>query len=314
MSGPVRVGLLSTARINASLIGAAAGGEAARVVAVASRDGDRARAYAREHGIPSAHGSYDELLADPGVELVYVSVPNALHAEWVLRALDAGKHVLCEKPLSRRHQDAVRCVESAARAGLVLAEGYMYRHHPQTRSVAELVSSGAIGRPLEIAASFGFAVEIPGDDALLDPSLDGGSLLDVGCYPVSAARLLCGEPVGFKGAARLGPTGVDVGFEGELVFAGGVTARVESWFDRPHGGSLEVRGERGELRVADPWTCERPGIQLNGELLPVAPADSYWLQLEDVASAVRDGRPALVSGDEIAGQARALEALLAAAA
>jgi xylose dehydrogenase (NAD/NADP) len=313
VSGPVRVGLLSTARINLSLMAAAEDGEVARVVAVASREGGRVRAYAGEHGIAAAHGSYEALLADPAVELVYVSVPNALHAEWVLRALDAGKHVLCEKPLSPRRADAARCVEAAARAGLVLAEGYMYRHHPQTRRLTELIRSGAIGRVREIDAAFGFAVETPDDDALLDPALDGGSLLDVGCYPVSAARLLCGEPVEFAGTARRGATGVDIGFRGELRFACGVVAHVESWFDRPHGGWLEVRGTEGVLRVADPWTCAQPGIGLSGSRVEVEPADSYRLQLADVAAGIRDGRPALVSGDEITGQAGALEALLAAA-
>jgi xylose dehydrogenase (NAD/NADP) len=176
-------GLLSTARINERIIEAAKEADRARVLAVASRDAARGEAYAREHGIERSYGSYEALLADPDVEAVYISLPNSMHVEWTLHALDAGKHVLCEKPFSRHSDQVEQAFDRAEVAGLVLSEAFMWRHHPQTAKIVELVADGAIG-PLRVVRdsfSFQLAAVHGAEDARFDPDLDGGSLMDVGC-------------------------------------------------------------------------------------------------------------------------------------
>jgi predicted dehydrogenase len=245
------------------------------------------------------------------VEAVYISAPNALHVEWVLRAIAAGKHVLCEKPLTRSGEQARRVVAAAERAGVVLAEGFMYRHHPQTRALAEMVAVGAIGDLERVSARFAFTAD-PGQDAVLfDPRLDGGALLDVGCYCVSAARLLAGEPTHVTARMVTGTSGVDLRFEARLEFGGGVVGELAAALDLPDDAGLVVTGSRTTATVADPWHCLAPGISLGeGEQVAIAAADPYRLQLEDFAAAVRESRPALVSGAEIVGQARALQALI----
>ena len=191
----LRLGLLSTAAINAKLLGGVRAAEGVEVVAVASRDRERAEAYAAEHGIGRAHGSYEALLADDEVDAVYVPLPNSLHVPWSIRALQAGKHVLCEKPLTRRPEEAQAAFDAADRAGRVLAEAFMWRHHPQALRLQELVRERAVGNLRLIRATFCFdllSADDPGN-VRLDATLDGGGLMDVGCYCVSAMRLLAGR-------------------------------------------------------------------------------------------------------------------------
>ncbi|MGH2864094.1 MAG: Gfo/Idh/MocA family protein, partial [Solirubrobacteraceae bacterium] len=185
-------GFLSTARINEALLRGISAVPDARALAVASRDSDRAGAYARAKGIERAYGGYAELLADPDVEVVYVSLPNGLHVEWTEAALEAGKHVLCEKPLSRSPAEVERLFKLAHERGLHLCEAFMYRHHPQTKRLKELVEGGAIGELRRIRGSFSFPCDP--DDPRMQAGMDGGGLMDVGCYPVSMARYLAGEP------------------------------------------------------------------------------------------------------------------------
>ncbi|MGH3022044.1 MAG: Gfo/Idh/MocA family protein, partial [Gaiellaceae bacterium] len=206
MAETLRIGILSTARINGRILPAARDSELVEVVAVASRDGARATAYAREHGIARAHQGYEALLADSEVDAVYVPLPNSLHVEWTRRALEAGKHVLCEKPLTDEPDDAEALFDLAESKGLVLAEAFMYRHNPQTKRVEELVRAGAIGRLQLVRTSFGFPVE-GAENIRLAADLDGGSLLDLGTYCVSGARLLAGEPESVLGRQVIGPTG-----------------------------------------------------------------------------------------------------------
>ena len=306
----LRLGLLSTARINQTLLAAARAGDVATVTAVASRDHASAAAYAKQNGIASAHGGYQALLDDPAVDAVYISLPNSLHVEWTLRALAAGKHVLCEKPLAWTGGDAEAVVVAAADAGLVLAEAFMYRHHPQTRALAGLVSSGRLGRLRRVRSRFAFPAELPGDAVVLDRGLAGGALHDVGCYCVSAARLVAGEPHHASAEAMIGPSGVDLRVRGTLEFAGGVVAELDAAIDLPDRVGVEVQGESATALVADPWHCLQPAIELRpGAPIAVASGDPYRLQLDDFADAVRESRPALISGAEIVGQARALEAL-----
>jgi D-xylose 1-dehydrogenase (NADP+, D-xylono-1,5-lactone-forming) len=315
---PLRVGLLSTARINRRALAAARASPHVEVVAVASRHPARAEAYARRHGLERAHGRYDGLLEDPGVDAVYVSLPNSLHVDWSVRALEAGKHVLCEKPLARRPEDVERAFDAAERAGRILAEAFMYRHHPQTALVAGLVAGGAIGEPVTLRASFGFPLSDPGN-IRLRPELDGGALLDLGCYCVSGARLLGGEPERVSGERRVGPTGVDLSFGGMLRLPGGVVAMLHASMEVPFRQELEVSGTGGSLLVEAPWRVDLGGdvlLRCGGSLerVDVPEADAYRLQFEDLAAAASGEREPLLGREDALGQARALDALHRAAA
>lgn len=307
-------GLLSTARINRRLLEAAAESERAGVIAVASRDAERARTYAREHGIPGAYGSYEALLEDADVEAVYISLPNALHVEWALRALEAGKHVLCEKPFSRRPKDVERAFELAESKGLVFSEAFMWRHHPQTKTLSALLDEGAIGRLRVVRAAFGFRLA-DGGDVRLNPELEGGALMDVGCYCVNAVRLLAGEPTRVHGEQVLGERAVDIAFAAMLRCSDDVLAHFDCGFVLPGRAALEAVGEGGSLVVGDPWHAGTPGIELRRadaaqtERIPIEPANSYRLELDDVCAAIEDGTAPLLGRDDALGQARAIDAL-----
>jgi xylose dehydrogenase (NAD/NADP) len=315
----LRVGLLSTANINLKLLGGVRAAEGVEVVAVASRSAERAEAYAAEHGIGRAHGSYDALLGDPEVDAVYVPLPNSLHVEWSIRALEAGKHVLCEKPLTRRPEEAEAAFDAAERAGRVLAEGFMWRHHPQARRLRELVEQGAVGELRLVRAAFCFDVfgmDRP-EDVRLQASLDGGGLMDVGCYCVSAMRLLAGEPERVSGRRIDGGDGVDVRFAGTLAFGGGVLGAFDCGLDMVARSELEVVGDEGSLLMADPWHARAAGIELRRpggrEAVAVASANPYACELEDFAAAVRGERPHPFGRADAVGQARTLAALYRAA-
>ena len=320
----VRWGVLSTARINDAFLAGAAASDEAEVVAVASRDADRARAYADARGIARAHGSYEALLADPEVEAVYISLPNGLHLDWARTALEAGKHVLCEKPLGRDAAAVAAAFDVADARGLRLSEAFMWRHHPQTIELARLVADGAIGTLRAVHARFSFLLADPAD-VRLSADLEGGALMDLGCYCVSAARLLAGEPVAAAGIGVTGgraaagpPGGVDVAFAGSLRFAGDVLADLSASFRAAPGFGLRVVGDAGTIAVADPWHIRDPGIELSagGETrrIEIAPADSYRLQVDDVSRAVRGAGELRLGRADAVGQARAIEALYAAAA
>jgi predicted dehydrogenase len=312
----VQWGILSTARINGKLLAGAAQSQAAAVKAVASRDIIRAREYAEEHGIERAYGSYEELLADPELEAVYISLPNSLHLEWTERALRAGKHVLCEKPLGRRADEVEAVFSVAEQSDRLLMEAFMYRHNPQTLRMAELVAGGAIGRLRLIRGAFSFALS---DDVnvRLDPALDGGALMDVGCYCVSAARLLAGEPEHVGGEQLLGGGGVDVAFTGTMRFPDGVLAHFDAGIVIAPRDELEVVGEEGSLFLDDPWHCVSPVIELRRdagvEQIELQRVDSYMLELDNFSAAIRGEAEPLLGRPDAVGQARAIEALYASA-
>jgi xylose dehydrogenase (NAD/NADP) len=317
MNGAVRWGFLSTAHINDRLLFGAADSDRVDVIAVASRDAARAEAYARERGMERAYGTYEELLADPDVEAVYISLPNSLHVEWSIRALKAGKHVLCEKPLSRRAEDVERAFDAADRADRLLMEAFMYRHNPQTARLVELVSGGAVGRLRLVRAAFGFPLA-DADNVRLNASLDGGGLMDVGCYCVSGLRLLGGEPEQVYGEQVISQSGVDELFTGTMRLHGDVLAQFDAGLVVSERDELEAIGEEGSLFLDDPWHCERPVIELRTadgmEEIAVAPADSYRLQLENISNAIRGEAEPLLGRDDAVGQARAIEALYRSAA
>ena len=314
----LRFGLLSTARINAKLAAGARASSRARVVAVASRELARAEAQARELGIERAHGSYEALLADPDVDAVYVSLPNELHHEWSLRAIAAGKHVLCEKPYSRSADDVREAFAAAGAAGLVLAEALMWRHHPQALELAGLVAGGAIGELRLVRAAFSFLLTDPRDARLLEGPA-GGGLHDVGCYCVSAARMLAGEPIGVTAQQLVTPSGVDRRLVATLEHGGDVLSQFDCALDLPDRSELEAIGSAGVLRVSDPWLGIATGIELLGadgrcEHYEIAPADPYGCELDDFAGAVAGEHPPRLGLADAVGQARTIDAVLTAAA
>jgi xylose dehydrogenase (NAD/NADP) len=308
----MKLGLLSTANINGMLIAAAPA--EVELAAVASRDGDRAKAYAREHGIARSHGSYEALLADDELDAVYISLPNRLHHEWTMKALAAGKHVLVEKPYSRRPDEVEEAWDAAAGAGLVLMEAYMYRHHPQAAKARELVDDGAIGRLRAIRSTFSFQLRDLTNIRML-AELDGGALMDVGCYCVSGSRLLAGEPEHVFGEQVLGPTGVDVDFHGTLRFPNDVIAQFDASFSLPKRQRLEAVGEEGTLVVEAPWRADWGGrVLVNDEAVPVDAADSYERELANFAAAVDGSAAPLLGREDALAQARTIDALYRSAA
>ncbi len=302
----VRLGLLSTAAINGAILGARGAGAPFEIVAVGSRDAARAQAYAREHGIERAHASYEDLLADDAVDAVYIALPNALHHEWTMRSLAAGKHVLVEKPYTRYSEQVDEAWDQAERRGLVLEEAYMWRHAAQTRVMLDLLPE--VGEIHAVHATF-TANLTRTDDPRWTKDLGGGALLDVGCYCVSAARLLLGEPDAAHGEARMRGE-VDVGFAGTLRF-GEVTATFQCALDSPLVNRIEVIGASGVLRVPDAFVNPPGVVELNGKTHRVKGVDHYRAELDDFCAAIRGEHPVLLGRDEMRGQARALSALLA---
>jgi D-xylose 1-dehydrogenase (NADP+, D-xylono-1,5-lactone-forming) len=312
----VQWGILSTARINDQFLAGLAESSQCSALALASRDGPRAEAYARERGIERAYGSYEELLADPEVDAVYISLPNSLHLEWTTRALRAGKHVLCEKPLSRRAADVEAAFDVAEAQGRLLMEAFMYRHNPQITRLIELVVSGTIGRLRLVRGSFSFLLPHQAN-VRLSQLLDGGALMDVGCYCVNAARLIAGEPLVVTGSQVTGGDGVDVAFVGVLRFGNDVLGHFDAGlvFDDRH--DLEVVGEEASLLLRDPWHALTPGIEVRHgrsvEMVETPVVNSYRLEAENMATAIRGEGALLFGRHDAVEQARAIEALYASA-
>jgi predicted dehydrogenase len=308
----VKWGIISTADINRKVIPGAHASPKVDLVAVASRDQARADAYAKEWEIPRAYGSYEALLADPEIEAVYISLPNNLHCEWSIKALEAGKHVLCEKPMSRHTAEVEAAFDAAERAGRLLSEAFMYRHNPQTKHVKELVDGGAIGKLRLIRAAFSYSL-YDDENIRLRTDVEGGALMDVGCYTVSGSRLFGGEPERAYGEAWFGPSGTDWVFGGMLRFPDDVIATFDCGTAMPERDELEAVGSEGSLFLDDPWHCNVPVIELrsdgNVELIELEPADSYRLELENVSDAIRGEGELLLGREDAVGQARALEAL-----
>jgi D-xylose 1-dehydrogenase (NADP+, D-xylono-1,5-lactone-forming) len=311
----LRVGLVSTANINRKVLDGARVSGVAEVVAVASRDADRARPYADEHGIPAAYGSYEELLAAPDVDAVYISLPNALHVEWSIRALEAGKHVLCEKPLSRHPDQVERAFDVAEARGRVLQEGFMWRYHPQAQRLLELLSR--IGTLRMVRASFSFSERRPGD-VRLDAGLEGGALMDVGCYCVSAIRLIAGEPESSVCRLVREAGGVDVLAVAGMTLLGDVLAHFDCGMVTAARDELEVVGSDGSLFLDDPWRGIEPVIEVRAgdgtvERVEVPRANPFACELEELAAVAAGERPARFGRGDAVAQARALADLYDAA-
>jgi len=313
----VNWGVLSTANIGRKAVNpaiqASSNGD---LLAVASRNGTRALAFAEDTGIPSAYGSYEALLEDDRIQAVYIPLPNALHKEWTIRAAEKGKHVLCEKPLAL---DAEECREMGAAAsanGVKLMEAFMYRFHPRTERVLEMIRSGAIGELIQIRSSFTFLLTHP-DNIRWDPELGGGALMDVGCYCVNVSRSLAGkEPVEVRAMANFRASGVDEQMAGSLLFENGLLAHFDCALTMERTEVYHAMGTDGHIRVLDaflPGTDDAFIEQFEGQdnltTLAMEGANEYQLMVEHFADCVLNDSPVRYSAEEAALNMRVIEAL-----
>ncbi len=298
---PLRLGILSTANIGRHFLAGIAGSDQVRAVAVASRSAGAAQAFADKHGVPRALGSYEALLADGEVEAIYNPLPNTLHCAWTIRALEAGKHVLCEKPVGVTAAEARAMFAAAGRTGRHLVEAYPYRSQPQTRRLAELVRSGEIGPPRIIQAAFGFPVANPAN-IRLDPELGGGALLDAGCYAVSLIRLLAGErPARVSAHATWTDRGVDGLLVANFRFPGGLLAQAACSFGTAIYRRATIACENGVIRTdflnhltdADPGVLEvaRGGWEVTAEPIDFPRLNGFRAEAESFAALVRGTGP-----------------------
>jgi predicted dehydrogenase len=282
---------------------------------VGSRSQDTADAYAKEKKIERAYGSYESLLADPDIDVIYNPLPNHLHAEWTIKAVEAGKHVLCEKPLALTVHEVDAIKSAAHRYGRVVAEAFMYRHHPQTLKVQELVKSGLLGSLKLIRGTFSFALTNE-KDVRLNLEMGGGSIWDVGCYPISYARTVVGEnPLEVFGWQVTGETGIDDTFVGQMRFKDDVLAQFDSSFVIPFHAFMEIVGSEGTLNIPQPF---KPDVNEKiyvtrgdkTETIKIKGQELYIGEVEDMADAILLGRDPLVSLDDSRANVAVISAFL----
>ena len=307
-------GLLGTARINRAVIGPIRASKKSQLKAVASRSLNTAEEYAKAWGISQFYGSYDALLSDPAIDVIYNSLPNGLHTEWSIKAMQMGKHVLCEKPLTTSVDELEKVQEVVQQTGMVIAEAFMYRHHPQTLQIKRMVDGQEVGKLRLIQGSFCYT-NSRHDNPRLDPDLGGGSLWDIGCYPIGYARYLIEEePVEVFGHQVTGPTGVDLLYAGQLRFPGGVILQFDCSFITPSKSIMEITGDKGRITIPEPY---KPGkrtriiLERNSgsQAIELKGAELYQGEIEDIENAVLTGSPTLISLDESRGNIAAIEAL-----
>lgn len=301
-------GILSTGRIAGIFATGVARSQLGRLVAVGSRTQASADRFAQEFGVPRAHGSYEALLADPEVQAVYIATPHPQHVEWAVKAAEAGKHILCEKPIGLNHAEAMVITTAAQEHGVLLMEAFMYRSHPQTQKVLELVRSGAIGDVKLVQATLGFFAPFNSEGRLWSNALGGGGIMDVGCYPVSFSRLIAGamagkpflDPIEVSGSANLRPeTGVDEAAAATLKFANGLVAQVACSVGVSQDSSARIFGTKGMIHVPCPWIVPSEGadalihVTVDGrtETLNAKTSENlYGIEADVVARALADGK------------------------
>lgn len=315
MSRILNWGVLSTAHINDSVLPAIRESRQSQLYGVASRNLDKARIYAAEWKIPKFYGSYEEMLADPEIDLVYNSLPNHLHAEWTIKAARAGKHVLCEKPIALTPQEVTEIQRAAVENGVHIAEAFMYRHHPQTLKIKEIIQNGQIGEIKLIRGSFSFKMQRP-DNYRWNPQFGGGSLWDVGCYPVSYARYLIGEaPDLVFGCQTTAISGIDETFVGQMHYPNGCVAQFDCSFNLPSRTHLEIRGTKGTLIISAPFKPDkrqRPMLitETGWENIPFKSPNLYLGEVDDLVNAVLNNTAPLISLQESRENISTLTALL----
>jgi len=313
----LRWGVLSTSNIGRVAVNPAIqASHNGELVAVASRTEERAREFAEKSGIPTAYGSYEALLEDEGVDAIYNPLPNSLHLDWSIRAAEKGKHILCEKPLAL---DAAQCLEMEAAAsanGVKLMEAFMYRFHPRTSRVVELVRGGAIGDLSQIRSSFTFPLKRE-TDIRWDAELGGGALMDVGCYCINVGRTLTGaEPVEVRAMANWHASGVDEQLAGSLRFENGVLAHFDCALNMERTEVYQALGTDGHLRLlkaflpgTDDAVIEQFDAENNLTTLTVEGADEYQLMVEHFADCALNDLPLRYSAEEAALNMKVIEAL-----
>jgi predicted dehydrogenase len=297
---PLRWGLLSTAKINKALLDPLRTSKRNRLLAVASRSQDKADEFAHKNKVKRTYGSYADMLADPDIDVIYNSLPNNLHAEWTIKAVQAGKHVLCEKPLALSLAEVDAITAAAEKYGQVVTEAFMYRTHPQTLNVHEIVVSGQLGKIKLVRGSFTYPGTDP-DNYRWKPEMGGGSLWDVGCYPLSYTRSVLGaEPLEVFGWQVIGPTGVDELFAAQLHFPEEIFAQFDCSFKIPNHAFMEIVGDKATLIIPNPFnptTKEKLILKRGGkvEKIVVKGTGAYTGEVEDMADAILLGKPPCVS-------------------
>ncbi len=291
---PLRFGILGAAQIvpNA-LIKPAEQVPGVELTAIAARDPARAREFARNHGITRVHATYDDVLNDPEVNVIYNPLPNSLHCKWSIAALRAGKHVLCEKPIASNAGEAAQMAKVADDTGLMLGEAFHYRYHPLADRVHEIMHDGTLGRLIRVEGQF--SVPIPQPNIRFDWNLAGGATMDLGCYPLHMIRYFSGlTPRVLRATAEIGPPNIDIAMEAALELEGGATAQMKCSMkkDSPLAVSFRARGERGELTVTNPvgphWGHQLIVKTAREEKSETVPGDtSYTHQLRAFAAAIR---------------------------
>jgi D-xylose 1-dehydrogenase (NADP+, D-xylono-1,5-lactone-forming) len=318
MADVLRWGLLSTAKINKAVIKPIQESSRHKLVAVASRDGEKARAYAAQHHIPKSHGSYEALLADPEVDAIYNPLPNHMHAEWTIKACQAGKHVLCEKPIALTLDEVDAMGAAARKAGVVVQEAFMYRHHPQTLKVKEMLDEGVLGRIRMARGIFTFFMTDT-ENVRLKPEWGGGALWDVGVYPISYIRSMLGMlPESVFGSQVLGPSGIDISFSGEMVFPNQILAQIQCGFSADYHTTVEFMGEKGSMYISNPFKpyldsevlIDRDGSH---ERIFIKGEDLYLGELEDMAECIFHGKTQRVTIEDSRQNTRVILAMLASA-
>ena len=299
----LRWGLLSTARINKALITPLTLSKRNKLAAVASRSQAKADTYAREHKIKRAYGSYEALLADPEIDVIYNPLPNHLHSEWSIKAVEAGKHVLCEKPLALSLADVDAMAAATGWTGKLIAEAFAYRAHPHMRKIKEIINSGQLGKIKMVHGSFTF-VMTKADDIRWDPAMGGGALWDIGCYPLSFTRTILGtEPVEAFGWQVTSPSGIDEVFAGQLRFPGDIYFQLDCSFKIPDHVFMEIVGDEGTLNIPQPFnTAARKNLYLTRagktSTIVVKGPDPYLAEVENFADAILLGKqPATTLAD-----------------
>jgi D-xylose 1-dehydrogenase (NADP+, D-xylono-1,5-lactone-forming) len=311
----IRWGLLSTANINRRVIPAIRESKRGDLVAVSSRDLDKAQQYAKKWEIPTVFGSYQEMLDSGKVDAVYISLPNHLHAEWSIKAMKAGVHVLCEKPFAITLEQVDAMIAAKEQTGMILAEAFMYRHHPQTRKTGELVHSGKLGEISLVRGTFDFAFESR-ENVRLVPEWGGGCLWDVGVYPLSFAQYIYGGPPDWvMGAQWLGDSGVDETFSGQMGYPGDRFAQIGAAFRTPFYTFVEVIGTKGRLHIDLPFIGVDNSRMIlynqkgKAKTISVSQKYLYLGEIEDMHAAILDSKPNYISLEETRNHIRTVLAL-----
>ena len=317
----VRWGVISTANIGRWAVNPAIqASQNGELIAVASRDEARAREFAEQGGIPVAYGSYEALLADDDIDAVYIPLPNGLHREWTIRAAEAGKHVLCEKPLALSEAECREMAAAADANGVKLMEAFMYRFHPRSELMIDMMRGGHVGELRMIQSVFTFRLKSP-DNIRLDPELGGGALMDVGCYCVNLSRTAAGcEPVEAQAIAVQSPSGVDEMMTGTLRFPNDLLASFQCGLNTKRREAYELGGTEACLRVADAFLPGDDDVIIEEQrdgaepiTHPIAGVDEYRLMVEHFADCALTGANPRYPVAEAALNMRAIEALYASA-